>query len=401
MLDQSDALATSPGLDLARRRRDDFLSPPPASRDSQHKRRQRALDAQKQRRVHAIEAARSSFRELDCMEDLSLAGSSDSSDTEHGEALPLPPSSTADGLASPLPVIGETKRRAFKPKFKAWAKNLLSYAETLDLRHGLPEGLESEWRTVVVPKGKRCLCATSGSQAGINTLLYSRVAGRTLGRFRTSLPPDCLLDTVWDAELGVLWVIDLCKWRSTYFVEAPADLRAFFLSSKLSELDTQPYFPPSSPFATQSQTGTTKTLLVLPVPSLASPLLPSTLLPLLEPLAAAPHPAAQDLPVAVLAPYATPAGQLALAPAQTSVPLRPTGLLLYLASAHYESGSTPLVSWVPCGAEVERGDEDKEGVPRMLQLVREWEARGGPAALHEGSQGGLVYGEGWQTGMMQ
>lgn len=258
--------------------------------------------------------------------------------------------------------------------------------------------------------------------AGINTLLYSRVAGRTLGRFRTSLPPDCLLDTVWDAELGVLWVIDLCKWRSTYFVEAPADLRcaflplppaardslgcrlacsAFFLSSKLSELDTQPYFPPSSPFATQSQTGTTKTLLVLPVPSLASPLLPSTLLPLLEPLAAAPHPAAQDLPVAVLAPYATPAGQLALAPAQTSVPLRPTGLLLYLASAHYESGSTPLVSWVPCGAEVERGDEDKEGVPRMLQLVREWEARGGPAALHEGSQGGLVYGEGWQTGMMQ
>lgn len=51
MLDQSDALATSPGLDLARRRRDDFLSPPPASRDSQHKRRQRALDAQKQVRT--------------------------------------------------------------------------------------------------------------------------------------------------------------------------------------------------------------------------------------------------------------------------------------------------------------------------------------------------------------
>ncbi|GAA5849534.1 hypothetical protein JCM9279_007261 [Rhodotorula babjevae] len=403
---ESPSATTSPKLDPFGRR-ESYLRAPTAGHDSQTKRRQRALDAQKQRRVHAIEAARSSFRELDFMEDLSLAGSSDSSDTEHGEALP--PTSTAGGDAatSPPPVIGKIKRQRFRPKFHAWAKNLLSHAETLDLRHGLHEGLESEWRAVVVPKGKRCLCATFNSGTGVNTILYSRVAGRTLGRFRTSLPPDCLLDTVWDADLGVLWVLDLCKWRSTYFVECQADMRAFFLSSKLSELDTQAYFPPSSPFATQSQTGTTKTLLVLPVPSLSPPLLPSTLLPLLNPLAVAPHPAPQDLAVAVLAPYATPEGALALALAEARIPLAPTGVLLYLSSAHYESGSTPLVSWVPCGAEVDAEDREKEGVERMLQLVQEWAARGGgPAAvagLGEAGQqtDGMVDGAGTQDGMEQ
>ncbi|KPV71556.1 uncharacterized protein RHOBADRAFT_56592 [Rhodotorula graminis WP1] len=394
----SPSATTSPKLDPFGRR-ESWLRPPQDGHDSQTKRRQRALDAQKQRRVHAIEAARSSFRELEFMEDLSLAGSPESSDTEHGEALP--PSSTAggDAASNPPPVIGKTKRQRFKPKFHAWAKNLLSHAETLDLRHGLPEGLESDWRAVVVPKGKRCLCATMPTNAGVNTILYSRVAGRTLGRFRTSLPPDCLLDTVWDAELGVLWVLDLCAWRSTWFVECEADMRAFFLASKLSELDTQAYFPPSSPFATQSQAGTIKTLLVLPVPSVAPPLLPSTLLPLLDPLAAAPNPAPQALPVAVLAPYATPEGHLALAPAEVPIPLAPTGVLLYLSSAHYESGSTPLVSWVPCGAEVAAEDKDREGVERMRTLVSEWAQRGGgPAAvagLGEGQQShGMVDGSG-------
>ncbi|BGP42959.1 hypothetical protein JCM10449v2_006974 [Rhodotorula kratochvilovae] len=372
-------------------RRDGFLSPPPASRDSQNKRRLRALDAQKQRRVHAIEAARSTFRELDFMEDLSLAGSSDSdNDTEHGE--PSPPADPAAAAAEPAPVISKKKRQAFKPKFKAWAKNLLSYAETLDLRHGLPEGLETDWRAVVVPKGKRCLCATSSSQDGVNTILYSRVAGRTLGRFRTVLPPDCLLDTVWDAELSVLWVLDLCKWRSTYFVECEAEMRAFFLSSKLSELDTQPYLPPSSPFATLSQTGSTKTLLVLPVPSLPAPLTPSTLAPLLAPLASAAHPAPQPMSVAVLAPLLTDEGTLGLERADAEIPLRPTGVLLYHLRAHYESGSTPLVSWVPCGADVARGEEASEGIARMWDLVREWEARGGSAAREEEALGGVEVG---------
>ena len=177
----SPSATTSPKLDPFGRRESYHRAP---LHNPQAIRRQDALNAQQevrpartrtlhpetqliprpsQRRRHAIEEARSTFRELDIMDYLSLAGSSDSSDTEHGDALPSSSTAGGDAATSPPPVIGKTKRQRFKPRFVAWAKNLLSHAETLDLRHGLPEGLESEWRAVVVPKGKRCLCATSNS----------------------------------------------------------------------------------------------------------------------------------------------------------------------------------------------------------------------------------------------
>ncbi|GAA6004484.1 uncharacterized protein JCM10292_007093 [Rhodotorula paludigena] len=333
-------------------RRDAFHTAPLlAAHDSQHARRQAALAAQKQRRVHAIEAARSSFRVLDFMEDLSLAASDDDGDDDDRPPPCLLAAGTPAPAQTPAPGIAKVKRKAFKPKFKAWAKNLLSHAETLDLRHGLPEGLESDWRAVAVPRGKRCLCATTADQPGGNTILYSRVAGRTLGRFRTLLPPDCLLDAIWDAELGVLWVLDLCKWRSTYFVECEAEMRAFFLTSKLSELPAQPYLPPTSPFASHSPPGTTRTLLVLAAPALDAPLapFPSRLAPWLDSLFL-PRP---SMRVGVLAPResAAGAGGLAFERAEVDVPLRGAeGVLLYLLGAHYESGATPLLPDDPSGA---------------------------------------------------
>lgn len=162
-------------------RRESYHTAPLSSSLGQERRRKAALDAQKQvrtllhylqntltvplsqRRTHAIEAARSSFLDLDFMEDLSLSGASSDDDTSVSHTLPpvAPVPSTASGGGPASPVISKTRRKAFKPRFKAWAKNLLSHPETLDLRHGLPEGLESEWRAVVCPKGKRCLVATS------------------------------------------------------------------------------------------------------------------------------------------------------------------------------------------------------------------------------------------------
>jgi len=59
-----------------------------------------------------------------------------------------------------LPRISKQKKAQHKPKHKAWAANLLSHAETLNLGGGLPDGIETEWSVVVVPKGKRCLCVT-------------------------------------------------------------------------------------------------------------------------------------------------------------------------------------------------------------------------------------------------
>lgn len=150
-----------------------------------------------QRRTHAIEAARNSSRDLFDMEDLSLAGSASDSDTD------VPPQTVQQLAVEPPPKISKQKRKSHKPTFKSWAKNLLSHAETLDLREGtLPDGLERDWRMSVVPKGKRCLCATTNDSgefrflfstsarttmiltlhsdhyiAAKNTILYSRVAG--------------------------------------------------------------------------------------------------------------------------------------------------------------------------------------------------------------------------------
>ncbi|GAA5915710.1 hypothetical protein JCM6882_004121 [Rhodosporidiobolus microsporus] len=362
-------------------RRESYHSAPFSLHQAQSKRRRTALEAQKERRTHAIEAARSSFRDLDFMEDLSLDGASDASDSDApppGVPVKQPPQSPDQSEVPP--VISKTKRKSFKPKFKAWAKNLLSHPETLDLRHSLPEGLESDWRAVVIPKGKRCLLATSTDSANGNTILYSRVAGRTLARFKTVLPADCLLDTVWDASHSVLWVLDVMKWRSQYLVNCDADMRAFFVSSKLSELETQPYTPsdPSSPSRPTASTP----VLVLPVPSCSSPLTPSSLLPLLSSLSTP-----SSMPALVYAPAPPSPSSPSLSPPQpafsaqtVSIPFVPDGLLLYLSAAHYESGSTPLVGWVPL--EVKEPEvRGAEGVERFRELVEAWERRGGEAAV--------------------
>lgn len=52
--------------------------------------------------------------------------------------------------------------------------------------------------------------------------------------------------------------------------------------------------------------------------------------------------------------------------------------MLHLSAAHYESGLTALAGWVP--VQTEPGKERIEGVQRMAELVKEWEARGGEAA---------------------
>ncbi|GAA5984643.1 hypothetical protein JCM10908_003437 [Rhodotorula pacifica] len=378
-------------------RRKSFHAAPPSAHSTQALRRRQALDAQRQRRTSAIEAARTAFRDLDDLEDLSLAGSSaDEADSppptspplsdarSNSDRAPFSPALSDSSTQPPAPVISKTKRKAFKPKYKAWAKNLLSYAETLDLRYGLPEGIESDWRAVVVPKGKRCLCATANEQGGNNTILYSRVAGRARGRFYTSLPPDCLLDTVWDSHLGVLWVLDVCKWRSQYLVQCEAEMRAFFVASKLSELPTQMYSPPSlSESSATDRSGTARTLLVLPIPNLPPPLSPASLLPLLSTLSSNPA-QALDISALVFPPTpSSPSGDPTAflpppAPIPITLPLQPTGLLLYLSQAHYESGSTPLVSWVPCPDQIAEGMEAAEGVGRMGELVSEWERVGSP-----------------------
>ncbi|ORY74777.1 hypothetical protein BCR35DRAFT_306597 [Leucosporidium creatinivorum] len=361
------------------RRLSSFHHGAPSPAEAQHARRAAALAAQRERRTHAFEAARalaSSRLDVDGMGDLSLGSGgqfsdADSSDGEGDQRMdsPAPPP-----IASPS---HSHKTPRSKPQYKPWARNLLTQGETLDLSHGLPKGLESDWMLRVVPKGKRCLCAVGTDSYGTNSVLYSRVSGRSLSRHSLPLPASTLLDVVYDSALGVLWVLDLIRWMGRDFVECDGGIRSFFLASKLSELGLQLYTPPSP-----SADGTTSTStngsapLLLGCPTLSSPLLPSSLLPLLT---SVPPTSAEPLPVAVtiLSPSTTPSQ-----PPSTSaihIPLQAIGLMLYLTAAHYESGLTALAGWIPCEMG-DKGKEGQEGVRRFGQLAEEWAGRGGPAS---------------------
>jgi hypothetical protein len=183
--------------------------------------------------------------------------------------------------------------------------------------------------------------------------------------------------------------------RQLIRMSAPRTHRAFFIASKLSELPPQVYSPPSSSSETGSTPpggGTARPLLVLPVPNLAPPLSPSVLLPLLAALNSTPPQtfdiSALVVPVPVPDPSALSPSSVPTPPVPLTIPLHPTGLLLYLSQAHYESGSTPLVSWVPCADQIAEGMEQAEGVARMGQLVSEWQQVGTPRVTVVGAGGG-------------
>ncbi|GAA5993950.1 hypothetical protein JCM5350_005079 [Sporobolomyces pararoseus] len=362
---------------------------------AQERRRKLALDAQKERRTHAIEAARSSSRDLVDLDDLSIAGSNDSSSSDVESSVvnnnDNPQTSTSSSQTSPPPHISKQKRKSYKPTFKSWAKNLLCQAETLDLREGvLPYGIERDYRMSVVPKGKRCLCATTNDSNGKNTILYSRVAGRTLARLHSTLPGDCLLDVVWDRELSILWVLDTCKWRSQYTVDCEADFRAFFTQSKLSELSTQYYIPPASlPQDSPSLSNPSLLpLLILPAPTYSSPLVPSTLLPILSSLSTpSPFPITVLLPSNDTSTASEASSGAGVKQELIQIPFEPTGILLYHRESHYESGLTALVNWIPLKV-IEPGRESCEGVERFRELVTEWERRGSETGLAVSGQGG-------------
>ncbi|GAA5939094.1 uncharacterized protein JCM15063_004422 [Sporobolomyces koalae] len=327
---------------------------------AQERRRRLALDAQKLRRTHAIEAARNTSRDLMGLEDLSFGSASESE--PEPESTPVPPTRAPSSTRK-----NPNKRTAgpHKPTFKSWAKNLLSYAETLDLTEGtLPADLDSAWRMSVVPVGKRCLAATTTDTNGKNTILYSRVAGRALGRFHSSLPGDCLLDVIWDKAQSILWVLDTCKWRGQYIVECEADFRAFFTISKLSELDLQCYYSDDNNDSIDSTgRGGGRPLLILPCPTYSAPLTSQVLAPILSSLSNPSHLTISTIDY-----------RDRRRTRQVTVEMRSSGVLLYVREAHYESGSTPLVNWVPCEEDATLPDGGGGGgqgdVNKLLKLVQ-------------------------------
>ncbi|GBE87583.1 hypothetical protein SCP_1102600 [Sparassis crispa] len=271
---------------------------------------------------------------------------------------------------------GSNKARITKPS--RWADKCM-YAELLEMvegfdqatlgHDGIPEDIETSWVAVTpVPVGKRCLAVThqAAGIAGVvpNTTLRSRVLGKPLMKpFPSPLPPqtvlDCILDENWK-DTGILHVLDVLQWKGQDVGECETPFRFWWRDTRLSEL---PSFPPP-PSASEPQAEQQQPPYQFPYPATFVPIpyhtnttllyLANTLIPLTR--------ASRYVPVSTPIPSraSVVAGTMDLGGAGAVSPLiqlhaasaevKSDGLLLYVAQATYEPGTSPLSSWVPLRA---------------------------------------------------
>ncbi|KAF5364792.1 hypothetical protein D9758_009312 [Tetrapyrgos nigripes] len=382
---------------MASDRKTSFKLPPTIIRDnsqSQRSRREKALEEQKRRRAERFDLS----RQLDGFADLNLA---ESDEDEDGQKDPNPDgikvvhgglaafASTLPKEQEPIPTHSplllpsspsEPKKKGKKKRVKVkkdkpneWADKIM-YAELLEMveddpstitvdgsgSDGLPEDLETAWVAVApVPVGKRCLAITRDSSGynGVepNTTLRSRVLGKPLlPWFPSNLPPntilDCILDENW-RHTGVLHVLDVLKWKGQDIAECETPFRFWWRDTRIGEL------PFISPPPSGSQAGPSTQMsyrfpyptTLLPVPyhtdtsleNLLSQIIPvaRTARPFLLKLPPSGGCDSTDMQVEILSFTST----TNLLPVQ----MLSDGLLLYVAEASYESGTSPLSNWIP------------------------------------------------------
>ncbi|KAK1226833.1 hypothetical protein PQX77_010189 [Marasmius sp. AFHP31] len=285
-----------------------------------------------------------------------------------------------------------------------WADKCM-YAELLEMHDidtwsqsqgnydGLPEDLETGWVAVgPVPLGKRCLAISrdsSGNGVGMlnnlvpresfhldactfeepNTTLRSRVLGKPLlPWFPSNLPPhtvlDCILDENWRTN-GLLHVLDVLQWKGRDIADCETPFRYGTLPSLLEPrslkddlarfwwrdmrvAELPPVPPPTSTSAPKDpqmyQFAYPTTLVPVPhntdtsVQSLLRSIIPS---------------ARSQRPIDVMIPNVTELqdGMEVDSERRPLVAFKANiasdGLLLYVAEACYESGTSPLSSWIP------------------------------------------------------
>lgn len=397
-------------------RKTSFKQPPRHVLDttlSQAARRKRALEEQKLRRAKRVE----SERHIDLFADLNLGHSDDEVGNGDGPADTI----VRDGVAqlAPLltpaePGVAQKKGPTTKVSSKntsAWA-NKCMYAELLEMQEtdlwpggedGLPSDLESGWVALApVPVGKRCL-AISHQGGGIigtvpNTTIRSRVLGKPLmARFPSPLPSDTVLDCILDQnwrENGILHVLDIIKWKGQDIADCESSFRFWWRDTRLSELP--PSRPPTtsaappiseSPQAPAAQTTDNPGGFRFPYPTtfLLVPHFTDTtfahLLGTVLPRARSsyrtqvfvPSGSADTDVMDVESPQFT-----GHAPRTLQTEIQPDGLLLYVAQAIYEPGTSPLSSWVPLASPGADGASTETTSPLDVfeRLVKRKVARG-------------------------
>ncbi|KIM76219.1 hypothetical protein PILCRDRAFT_826582 [Piloderma croceum F 1598] len=309
------------------------------------------------------------------------------------------------------------KRGKADKKPNKWADKCM-YAELLEIRNddvwplpegmtdGLPEDLESGWVAVApVPVGKRCLAVTHQSSGVVgvvpNTSLRSRVLGKSLiVPFPSKLPPqtvlDCILDTNW-RDNGILHVLDVVQWKGQDVGDCETPFRFWWRDTRLAELPRS--LPPSNPTGPSLSASTSKTpwhsrsrsftnssptlkayhfpypTSFLPIPyhtNTALPHLSSYIIPLARsvrlvsvdvPLTSPPpssthEPASPSMDIDNSNSPSTPPPPPPMILTSLPVNLQSDGLLLYVAQASYEPGTSPLSSWIPIGINSDAEDKD-------------------------------------------
>ncbi|KAK7059639.1 hypothetical protein R3P38DRAFT_2837014 [Favolaschia claudopus] len=356
--------------------------------ESQELRRRKALDEQKRKRAQRVD----STRQLDLFADLNLGRSDDEDGADDSEVVragispyaSLLPSSSATPQAPEAAMEavaqGKKKRKSkLRKGHNKWADRCM-YAELLEMNEencwdmsesgadGLPEDLETAWVAVgPVPLGKRCLAVTDQSLGvpGLvpNTSLRSRKLGKLLmPRFPSCLPAstvlDCILDARWK-ENGILHILDVLKWKGQDIAECETPFRFWWRDTRLGELAPSP--PPSSSSYNELSDFTDSTIALprvysFPYPTkfLAVPYHSDTSLPTLVshiiPSARASRLVDVDIPADN---GAEPDQSMAVDQSSSNIfttrssEIGSDGLLLYVSEATYESGTSPLSSWIP------------------------------------------------------
>ncbi|TDL19635.1 hypothetical protein BD410DRAFT_727057 [Rickenella mellea] len=301
-----------------------------------------------------------------------------------GASQRTPPTSLERSKKKP-----KRKSKSKKPKQNKWADKCM-YAELLEmtpdvpwthpqgqppLTDGLPDDLEIGWVALApVPVGKRCLAVAQGVGGGSgiapNTMLRSRLLGKALlPPFVSSLPPstilDCILDVHWK-DNGIVHVLDVLKWKGQDVGDCEAGFRFWWRDTRLSEL--HPFPPPQNytSISVDSESLSSKYQFAhpttfVPVPfytpttyeTLVNDIIPcartvrTVVVEVLD-LGSAVNVVANDednMQLDGRPGHIYPSAMRSIS--KLDAPIQPDGLLLYVAQASYEPGTSPLSSWVP------------------------------------------------------
>ncbi|KAF8328459.1 uncharacterized protein EI90DRAFT_2926250 [Cantharellus anzutake] len=213
----------------------------------------------------------------------------------------------------------------------------------------LPHNLETGWVALApIPVGKRCLAVTYSGK-DYRTQLFSRLKGARFLKFPSPLPMnsilDCVLDANWEVN-GIIHVLDILRWHGKDFTDCEANFRFWWRDSRISEITPLPPSPSMEfDFASMAQAEREIPLtfqypyVFLPVPYYTPPISMEMFLTTVIPAAKMTRSFEVKLPPAL--PSTSWAGRAL----QTGIAT--DGLLLYVSEASYQSGETPLSTWVP------------------------------------------------------